>query len=194
MSQPMKKSAPRTRTFAVRGALAACVFVLLGGPTPGSVGSCSETSAYVDPVQFCKDRKFWSCQRQWVTGAINDDQLAVCLEPIEATCAGSTWDACDPPPTNRRGKACINALRDMDRVAIPEGDLSECQTAVLCGFESASLSAVAAPGVVGWQQDAVESVAGWDPVEDTALAEPLEAAEGLGMTAEELGVSMEAAR
>ena len=116
-----------------RGALGVLLVLVLGGPAPGSVGSCAEDSPTADAVQFCVDRKSWSCQRRWARGELNDAERDACLVPVEDDCRGSAWGTDCIPPTTRQTEACIGALSNPDRLATPESDLVECQRSTLCG-------------------------------------------------------------
>lgn len=113
--------------------LAVGLFVMLGGPAPGSVGSCSDETEIADAVQFCVDRKSWSCQRRWARGELDDAERDACLVPIEDDCRGSAWGTDCIAPTTNQTEACIGALSDPGRLSTPEADLVECQRSTLCG-------------------------------------------------------------
>lgn len=121
------------RRMGSRMALGVLLILVLGGPAPGSVGSCSEDATVADPVQFCVDRRSWSCQRREVRGELTEDERDACLAAVDAECAGTTWGSDCIPPTTRKTDACIGALSDGSRLSTPESELVECQLSTLCG-------------------------------------------------------------
>lgn len=120
--------------------IACGLFMLLGGPTPGAVGSCGDTSApFADLRQYCNDREALSCERRRLrgefeqatnpSGVFND-----CLEQAVFTCQSRFW-APGCRPTTRQVNACIAALQSYDTLDVEEEDLPECKIEALCTVE-----------------------------------------------------------
>lgn len=117
-----------------RAALGVALFVCLGGPTPGSVGSCSKDSEISDPEQFCLDEHALFCERDFRAERISEDEYNACLDSVQDDCMGFTWNpvSCDPPPTIIETKACISALRSEERLELKNDMIVECQFKSLC--------------------------------------------------------------
>jgi len=141
-------------------ALALCA--LLGGPTPGAVGSCSgdsELSQLAEIEPYCEEREELTCirmsLRQELSVAERDDcrrcaldfdnlsdqRKRECLDPDTPWNRDRDFDfvpcsrrfwPADCRPTTRQTQACLNALRSMDTLDTPESSIRECNTSALC--------------------------------------------------------------
>ncbi len=105
--------------------LAAGLFLLLGGPSPGAVGGCSEEDDSADAAEFCVERKAWECARARARGEIDAAGEQTCRGRINMQCAGAQW-ACEVPPSTRQTDACINALSDPSRLNESSASIREC--------------------------------------------------------------------
>lgn len=103
-------------------------------PTPGNVGGCTDEGGLSDAEQFCVDRDALYCARDFRKGFIDEEAYDACLADVEMGCFGFAWnpEVCDPPPTQRRVDACVNALRSVEKLSIPNTMVLECQVQVLC--------------------------------------------------------------
>ncbi|MEZ4254498.1 MAG: hypothetical protein R3A78_02110 [Polyangiales bacterium] len=84
------------------------LFLVLGGPTPGSVGSCSDDVSVSDPEQFCLDSQALYCLRDHEAERIDDDAYDDCLAAVTDMCEGFVWNpaVCNPRRTpTARGRA-----------------------------------------------------------------------------------------
>jgi hypothetical protein len=110
------------------------LFVLLTGPTPGSIGDCSAESSTMDPVAHCRLKESWVCARRGARQGWNDSpgpdgmlgtnddvqhpMLAACLARVVPMCAGARWpDSC--APTQQQSAACIEAMMDGSNLGTP---------------------------------------------------------------------------
>ncbi len=107
--------------------------LLLGGPTPGAVGSCSDNDEVIGAVEWCVEKEGWICERRGAQGTYDDDEVDACLRGVEPSCQGRTWPPDCVPLTRRVAQACIDALGSIDRLGTAEGDLEECKLETLCG-------------------------------------------------------------
>lgn len=108
------------------------LLLLLGGPTPGAVGSCGDDlSGFADPDEFCRAREDLTCIRRSLRGDLTEEGRDTCRRQVEALCAQRTF-APDCRPTRRQAEACLNALRARSTVDIKESELDECNTRALC--------------------------------------------------------------
>ena len=117
-----------------RALVGVALFAWLGGPTPGSIGSCSESTTVTDPEQFCLDQHALFCERDFRAERIDDGEYDTCLEDVQGECLGFTWNpaTCDPPPTRIETDACISALRSEERLELKNSMILECQFKALC--------------------------------------------------------------
>lgn len=121
------------RSILARVVIAGLLFLVLGGPASGHVGSCSEsTDAAADPEAFCRARKTWVCARLQAAAAMcagappfTQEQYDDCRARIAADCSGARFDA-TCVPRKRQTDACIDALSRMENVCIPEAMITEC--------------------------------------------------------------------
>jgi len=114
--------------------LGALLALVLGGPTPGSVGSCDQDAQTANAEQFCRARKDLACQRRYARGEIDQAAEMACRAGVDAECVGAAWPAdCDPPPTTVQTRACIAALANSERLSEAENAIPECLTSTLCG-------------------------------------------------------------
>lgn len=116
----MKRLDPRFLPLVAIG-----LFFVLGGPTPGAVGSCSSSSDIADAEQFCIDRRTWECERNHVRNDITDMQYEACRGGILMQCSGAMW-ACRAL-TTREAESCISALSDPNRLDEANNEIAECQ-------------------------------------------------------------------
>jgi hypothetical protein len=123
------------RRFVLRAA-ALCVMALgIGGPTPGYVGNCDAgggSSASVDPTTFCTYRDTYFCARDHAAMRISDAQYNTCIMAVAGNCNGFNF----PPgcaPSMELAQTCYNALLASGMLATTDMNITECQTATLCG-------------------------------------------------------------
>jgi hypothetical protein len=105
------------------------LLVFLGGPGPGSVGSCSETKPDVaDAPQYCVNKNEALCRRTLVMCGRGvtacDNAYLRCTNgapmemppfpPLIERCAGAAWPATCRPPTASQASRCIAALLASD--------------------------------------------------------------------------------
>ncbi|MGD8859655.1 MAG: hypothetical protein PVI30_06575 [Myxococcales bacterium] len=111
---------------------AALLFLFLGGPTPGAVGSCdADPDGFADLQAYCQQREELVCVRRSLRKEITIGEREECRRRAIALCAQRTW-APDCRPTERQARACINALFARDTLYTPEDELEECNTEALC--------------------------------------------------------------
>jgi hypothetical protein len=106
---------------------------MLGGPTPGAVGSCGEEDEFVELVPYCEEREQLICYRQYLRDELagGDRGLEECrLDAIDA-CQNRRW-APGCRPTERQARACINALSAVDTLDTPVSEIEECGDQALC--------------------------------------------------------------
>lgn len=137
-----------------RALVGAILFLALGGPAPGAVGSCGTESTVTDAVQFCTDRKVYECDRGRARGDVQipsptpcpddpatpEDESApaycnwiYCRSLVAGVCATFSWPSdCNPQPTTAVTTPCLNALRDASRLSTPSADIPECNINVIC--------------------------------------------------------------
>lgn len=114
---------PKARALR-RLVLGAFAFVMLGGPSPGYIGSCSPSSA-PDAYMFCRDRRYTECEREARAGRATPEQFMLCYDGVPAYCEmRRTWNDCIPTSAQLAG--CLDALRDSSRDATPTPELPEC--------------------------------------------------------------------
>lgn len=106
---------------------------LLGGPTPGAVGSCGgdDLDQSADLQTYCVEREDLTCVRRWHRNEINDQQMNECRLDARTLCARRTWSN-DCRPTERQARACIHALASSDTLQTPEDEVRECSIEALC--------------------------------------------------------------
>lgn len=117
-----------------RALIALALFIALGGPTPGSIGSCSDEITVTDAQSFCIDTQALYCLRDFKAERISEDEYDACLADVAPACRGFTWnpEICSPPPTEQRATACIAALRSSERLETPNEEIIECRADILC--------------------------------------------------------------
>jgi hypothetical protein len=124
----------RARSLATRAAVGAALFLLLGGPTPGAVGSCGsdDLDRPADFQSYCLEREQLICVRRGMRREISKGQEQDCRwDAIDFCEAVNDWSPrCQP--TERVTRACLNALRSLDTLHTPEDDLEECDDDALC--------------------------------------------------------------
>lgn len=113
------------------------LMLVLGGPTPGAVGSCGEESApFADLRSYCETRELLSCERRRLRGEFNTEPVPqgafdACLLAATLDCRNRFW-APGCRPTTRQVNACIAALQSYDTLDVEEADLPECKVEALC--------------------------------------------------------------
>jgi len=135
------------RHSVIRIGVAVGLIVLLGGPTPGAVGSCGEDSApFADLQEYCETRELLSCERRRLRGefqvtprdpAAEKQAFDACLLDATLGCASRFW-APGCRPTTRQVNACIAALQSYDTLDVEEADLPQCKVSALCTVNTLS--------------------------------------------------------
>jgi len=118
----------------IRRAIAwAFLAALISAPTPGAVGSCGsdDLSGTADLVSYCSEREELICVRRFERREISVIERDDCRRAEIARCERRFW-APGCAPTKREANACLNALRSLDTLETPEGELDECQREALC--------------------------------------------------------------
>jgi hypothetical protein len=107
--------------------------LLLGGPTPGAVGSCGEEDEFVELIPYCEEREQLICYRQYLRGELGSGDRGVekCRRDAVEACRNRRW-APGCRPTERQARACINALEAVDTLDTPESEIDECSDQALC--------------------------------------------------------------
>ncbi|MCA9582224.1 MAG: hypothetical protein KC416_10555 [Myxococcales bacterium] len=121
-------------TWIRRAAVSVALLAFLGGPTPGSIGSCSDLPSISEPQEFCVEQRALYCLRDREADRIDEDEYDACLGAVEGDCNLFNWsDDCFPPPTDLERQACISALQSRERLATPNDMIVECSFESLCG-------------------------------------------------------------
>jgi hypothetical protein len=117
----------------VRAGFGVLLMLLLGGPTPGAVGSCGsdDLSGLADIQRYCAQREQLVCVRRNLRKEITNGERDDCRRAALKQCSSRSW-APECHPTEREARACLNALSDLDTVKTPEDEISECSTKALC--------------------------------------------------------------
>jgi hypothetical protein len=100
--------------------------ILLGGPAPGSIGSCSETEEqFMSAPQHCANTRAATCARRLrcclTTAPTPAEQMACtntyndCRAPIVPECRPSAWPSDCIPPTVQESEECVMAMLDVGR-------------------------------------------------------------------------------
>ncbi len=107
--------------------------LLLTAPAPGAVGSCSgeNLEREADLVSYCKEREELTCVRRAARQELSVVERDECRRTEIARCDHRFW-APGCRPTQREANACLNALRSLDTLGIPEDELHECDRSALC--------------------------------------------------------------
>jgi hypothetical protein len=117
----------------LRVAAGVALMLLLGGPTPGAVGACGsdELSGFADIQSYCSEREQLICVRRELRKELTHGERDDCRRAAIAACMARSW-APSCHPTERKARACLNALRSLDTVQTPEDQIDECRTSSLC--------------------------------------------------------------
>jgi hypothetical protein len=91
------------------GVVGVALFLVLGGPGPGSVGDCTQGASIADATQHCRNAGAWRCARRRARGDITEEEERECVSMVEANCPGTNWPA-GCAPTQQQADACIAAL------------------------------------------------------------------------------------
>lgn len=119
------------------------LFLVLGGPTPGSIGSCSDTEPFADYAEFCVVFNDIKCDRLRTNPPIEpcaDAPGTRCFDPelcnpvnYQRDCRGGSWDtwnrgqSCDPPPTVENVNLCLQVISQFYDVTVDERTTPECE-------------------------------------------------------------------
>jgi hypothetical protein len=131
---PANAARPRAPWF-IRAGCAAALVVLLGGPTPGAVGSCGsdDLDNPADLEAYCTERDQLVCVRRSLRGELSQVERDDCRRLAIAQCQDRFWlQGCEP--TRRQARACLNALRSFDTLDTREDKIEECSISTLCGI------------------------------------------------------------
>jgi hypothetical protein len=123
----------RRKALLVRTGFGVLLMLLLGGPTPGAVGSCGtdDLDDFADIQRYCAKREQLVCVRRNLRKEITNAQRDDCRRAALKQCASRSW-APECHPTEREALACLNALSDLDTLHTPEAEIHECSTEALC--------------------------------------------------------------
>jgi hypothetical protein len=123
----------RRRELLVRAGFGVLLVLVLGGPTPGAVGSCGNDSlsGQADLQSYCSEREQLVCVRRNLRREITDGERDECRLAAIQQCASRSW-APECRPTERQARACLNALSALETVRTPENKIMECSTKALC--------------------------------------------------------------
>ena len=110
--------------------------MLLGGPTPGAVGSCGgdELAGQADVQSYCTEREQLICVRQQLRREISIAQSNQCRRDMIERCKSRAW-APQCKPSERAARACLAALRSLDTVDTKESEIEECSMPALCSVK-----------------------------------------------------------
>ncbi len=122
----------RPRRLAPRLLAGIILFLALGGPSPGHVGSCDGSGELADPAEFCEAYRTYFCARELNGGRLPVTEYANCTRRTGtggpyAYCTGFSFP-CETP-TQKSADACIRAL-DQTPVEVPTADVAQCN---FCG-------------------------------------------------------------
>lgn len=139
MSARWPSAEGRARGFALRAGVAAGLLLLLGGPTPGAVGSCggANLDRAADLASYCKERDQLVCVRRQLRKEISIAASNDCRRQAIAQCEMRSW-APGCQPTVRQTRACLNALRSLDTLQTKENQIAECKVSALCSGGAAT--------------------------------------------------------
>jgi hypothetical protein len=109
------------------------LLLLLGGPSPGAVGSCEERRRLAELRPYCEEREQLVCWRRYLRGELGGGEREVneCRATAISRCQNRYWPP-DCRPSERQTDACLNALRSYDTLDIPESEIAECSVETLC--------------------------------------------------------------
>jgi hypothetical protein len=116
-----------------RAVMAGGLLALLAAPTPGAVGSCDgdELDGFADLQGYCTEREELICVRRWRRRELTEEQRDNCRREMIALCERRFWPR-ECRPTERKTRACLNALRSLDTLSTPEHEIEECNAESLC--------------------------------------------------------------
>jgi hypothetical protein len=105
--------------------------LLIGGPTPGSVGGCSSADSLADPEVFCEEVAELECAREEL---VCMRPMAMCVEPegdydicvAAIDCAGVTFNNCPRAPSQQQAEACKASLQQFENVGTPYNEIPAC--------------------------------------------------------------------
>ena len=142
------------RSILGRVLVGAVLFLALGGPAPGAVGSCGGEVTAVDPIQFCVSWRTIECNRSRARGDVlpapptpctddpgtpeNESDPTICnwlfcRSGVPSRCSSFAWPTdCNPPPNELVTNACLNAVSDISRLSTPNDGILECRLEMLC--------------------------------------------------------------
>lgn len=112
------------------GLIGSLLAVMIAGPTPGSVGSCSDSITFANAPQFCADKKYWTAQRANARGELTLEETQAEIASISEFCRAAVFVDCTP--TQLAADACVEALKDMGRLSEASDAIPECMANALC--------------------------------------------------------------
>jgi hypothetical protein len=103
------------------------------GPAPGAVGSCEEEPRLAELRPYCEEREQLVCWRRYLRGEMEggESEVNACRLAAISLCRDRYWPP-DCRPTERRTRACLDALRSYDTLYTPESEIPECSAETLC--------------------------------------------------------------
>ena len=148
------------------------LFTVLGGPSPGAVGSCSKTVPIADAYTFCIDEHEWICARDALRGdlltagdratcmmmttaaaqsaCLNNTVISrrtECLSQVAEHCTGFImWPSTCSPPNEIEAQSCIDALKAEARLNESSASIYECLDTTLCPPTASSSSSLSSEG------------------------------------------------
>lgn len=122
------------RRLPLRALAGIALLLLLAGPAPGAVGSCSggaNLDRVADLETYCKERDQLVCVRRGLRRELTTAQTNDCRRTAIQQCGLRSWSpGC--MPTERQAQACLNALRSLDTLQTQEDQIAECNKKALC--------------------------------------------------------------
>jgi hypothetical protein len=137
------------RAAFLRAGFGLALVLLLAGPAPGAVGSCSggaNLDRIADLQSYCKEREQLVCVRRGLRKELSQAQTNDCRRTAIAQCELRSWSpGCQP--TQRQTRACLNALRSTDTLHTSEDRIAECNAKALCTAQAEPDAGTADAGV-----------------------------------------------
>ncbi len=131
--------------------LGVLLFLLLGGPTPGSVDGCDRGDPVADAKQHCLNEKVRTIERDYGLGVYGPPgsetakQAAIAaVNRVPMMCEGAAWPVgCFP--TRTQTDACLAGLRNAQR--FQDAYAAGCRQTSECPVQECQLTAVCASGL-----------------------------------------------
>jgi hypothetical protein len=177
------------RSVLARALTGAVLFLALGGPAPGAVGSCGGELSSVDPVQFCANRRVAECNRGRARAMLDPAPLpctddpatptdeadplicswSYCLSLVPTRCMAANFDDCSPPPSEGTANACLSALLDPARLAEATADIPECNPEFICPSSGGLTESLDAESLDEGERGAAETESAASPSEPSEV-------------------------